>query len=144
MIRENAEDAVIRHFEDAEGSRKIIANLAEGNNSDMEQWIQIYTEWMGLDDEQKKTEGHGIRRADEARREDPGREPTAARGEGGARSARMAGEIHGKKRMRAQGNRYEEDEDERVLVVPNMEARSSYLQTTYPRDEVEKIVDVWT
>ena len=40
----------------------------------------------------------------------------------------------------AQGNRYDEDEDERVPVVPNMEAGSSYLQTTYPRDEVEKIV----
>ena len=39
-----------------------------------------------------------------------------------------------------QGNRYDEDEDERVPVVPEMEAGSSYLQTTYPRDEVEKIV----
>ena len=41
MGRENAEDAVIQHFEETEGSRKIIANLAEGNNSDMEQWMQI-------------------------------------------------------------------------------------------------------
>ena len=36
LSRESAEDAVIRHFEETEGSRKIIANLAEGNNSDME------------------------------------------------------------------------------------------------------------
>ena len=34
LRREIAEDAVIRHFEETEGSRKIIANLAEGNNSD--------------------------------------------------------------------------------------------------------------
>ena len=41
ISRENAEDAVIRHSEETEGSRKIIANLAEGHNSDMEQWMQI-------------------------------------------------------------------------------------------------------
>ena len=35
ISRENAEDAVIRHFEDTEGSRKIVANLAEGSNSDI-------------------------------------------------------------------------------------------------------------
>ena len=34
----------------------------------------------------------------------------------------------------------EEDDQERVSVVPNMEAGSSYLQTTYPRDVVENIV----
>ena len=64
MSHENAEDAVIQHFEEAEGSRKIIADLAEGNNSDMEQWIQFCTESMGLDDEQTKTEANGIRRAE--------------------------------------------------------------------------------
>ena len=40
MSREKAEFAAIQHFEDAEGSRKIIANLVEGNNSDIEKWIQ--------------------------------------------------------------------------------------------------------
>ena len=34
----------------------------------------------------------------------------------------------------------EEDNDERVRVVPNMEAGGSYLQTTDPRAEVEKVV----
>ena len=34
----------------------------------------------------------------------------------------------------------EEDDEERVPVVRNMEAGCSYLQTTYPRDVVEKIV----
>ena len=82
ISRENAEDAVIRHFEETEKSRKIIANLAEGHNSDMEQWMQIYTESMGLDDEQKKTEANGIRRAAEARRKGTGREPTAAQEQG--------------------------------------------------------------
>ena len=33
-----------------------------------------------------------------------------------------------------------EDDDERVPVVPDMEAGSSYFKTTYPRDEVENIV----
>ena len=33
---------------------------------------------MGLDDEQKKTDANGVRRAVEARRSDPGRETTAA------------------------------------------------------------------
>ena len=36
--------------------------------------------------------------------------------------------------------RCKEDDDERVPMVPNMEAGSSYLQTTYPRDVVENIV----
>ena len=36
--------------------------------------------------------------------------------------------------------RCEKDEDEWNPVVPNMEAGSSYFQTTYPGDEVEKIV----
>ena len=62
MSRENAEDAVIRHFEETEGSRKIIADLAEGSNSDMEQWIQIISELTGLNDEHKKTKANGIRR----------------------------------------------------------------------------------
>ena len=96
---------MIRYFDEAEGTRKIIANLAEGNNSDMEQWIQIFSELTGLDDEQKKTETNGIRRAVEARRMDPGRANRSTgtrqersfhgRGEGGARNARTAGEIDG-------------------------------------------------
>ena len=36
-------------------------------------------------------------------------------------------------------NRCEEHEDERVQVVPNMEAGSSYLRTTDPRAEVGKV-----
>ena len=38
----------------------------------------MFTELTGLDDEPKKTEANGIRRAVEARRKDPGRETTAA------------------------------------------------------------------
>ena len=76
--REKAEDEVIRHFEITEEPGKIIANLADGNNSDMEQWIQIYTESTGLDDEHEKTQANGIRRAVEARRKDSGRKPAAA------------------------------------------------------------------
>ena len=63
---------------------KIIVDLAKGSDSDLEQWIQMCTELTGLDDEQRKTEANGIRRAVEARRKDPGRETT---GKGGARSA---------------------------------------------------------
>ena len=74
LSRESAEDEVIQHFDETEGTRKIIVNLAEGSNSDLEQWIQVYTELTGLDDEQKKTEANGIRRAVKARRKDPGRE----------------------------------------------------------------------
>ena len=36
LRRENAEDEVIRHFEETEGIRKIIADVAKGNNSNME------------------------------------------------------------------------------------------------------------
>ena len=46
---ENAEDAVIQHFEETE--EKIIANLAKGYNSDMERWMQTYMELSRLDDE---------------------------------------------------------------------------------------------
>ena len=55
LSRERADDEVIRHFEETEGTRKIIADSAEGSNSDMEQWIHTCTELTGLDDEQKKT-----------------------------------------------------------------------------------------
>ena len=78
LSRESAEDEVVRHFEEAEGTRTIIADLSEGSNSDLEQWIQTYTELTGLDDEQKKTEANGMRRAVEARRKDPGKETTSA------------------------------------------------------------------
>ena len=54
LCLENAEDEVIRHFEETEGTRKIIADLARGNNSDREKWIQTHTELTGLDDEQKE------------------------------------------------------------------------------------------
>ena len=95
---------MIRDFEEIEGSRKIIADLAEGNTSDMERWIQTSLELTGLDDEQMQTTANGIRRAVEARRKDTGREPTAApkqgnkvcfiqEEKGSARSARMAGAI---------------------------------------------------
>ena len=52
LSREIVEEAVIRDFEETEGSRKIIADLAEGNTSDMERWIQTSLELTGLDDEQ--------------------------------------------------------------------------------------------
>ena len=63
---------------------------------------------------------------------------------GGARGARMAGPIRRKEARvdegREQEKRCEEDDDERVRVVPNMEAGGSYLQTTDPRAEVEQVV----
>ena len=90
---ENAEDAVIRHFMETEETRKIIANLAKGNNSDMERWIQTYAELWGSDDEEKKTEANGIRRALEARRKCQGRQPTAAQ-EQGKRVCFTADEVH--------------------------------------------------
>ena len=127
---EDAENEVIRRFEENEEIRKIIAKLAKEDNSDMERWTQIYTEVTGLDDEQKKTVATGIRRAVEARRKGQRSQPTATqeqgkrecftteevkrkgtastgarqesvfhrRGKGGARSARMARAIHGKKK----------------------------------------------
>ena len=113
---ESAEDEVIRHFEETEGTKNIIADVAEGSNIDTEQGIQLYTELTGLDDAHKKTKANGIRRAVEARRKEPGTVTTVAqeqvttgstgarqesvfhrRGKGGARSARMAGAIHRKK-----------------------------------------------
>ena len=161
MSRESAEDAVIRHFEETEGiflSRKIVADLAEGSNSDVEPGIQICTELTGLDDEHKKTKANGIRQAVGATRRDTGREPTAEQGHGKevrfmeeekeAQEAREWQERFVEKRRRAEEapeeeqeeKRCEEDDDGRVSVVPDMEAGSSYLQTTDPRAEVEKIV----
>ena len=69
---EDAENEVIRRFEENEETRKIIARLAKEDNSDMERWTQICTEVTGLDDEQKKTVATGIRRAVEARRKGQG------------------------------------------------------------------------
>ena len=69
---------MLRHFEKTEGSRKIIAHLAEGNNIDMEQWIQIYRSRRDWTMNTRKTEANGIRRAEEAKREDPGRKPADA------------------------------------------------------------------
>ena len=78
MSRENAENEVIRRFEETEETRKIIARLAKEKNSDMDTWIQVNAEVTGLDDEQKMTVAVGIRRAVEARRKGQGRQPTAA------------------------------------------------------------------
>ena len=72
----------MRRFEETEETRKIIARLAKGNNSDMERWIQIFSEVTGLDDEQKMTVANGMRRAVEARRKGQGRQPTAAQEQG--------------------------------------------------------------
>ena len=82
MSPENAENEVIRRFEETEETRKIIARLAKENNSDMERWIHIYTEVTGSDDEHKKTVADGIRQAVEARRQGEGRQPTAAQEQG--------------------------------------------------------------
>ena len=80
--RENAEDEVMRYFEETEETRKMIGHLAKGSNSDMVKWLQNYTKLSGLDDEQKKTEANGIRRAVEASRNCPRREPTTAQKQG--------------------------------------------------------------
>ena len=72
MSPENAENEVIRRFEETEETRKIIARLAKESNSDMERWIHIYTEVTGTDDEHKKTVANGIRQAVEARRQGEG------------------------------------------------------------------------
>ena len=53
---------------------------------------------------------------------------------------RRAQEAHVEKLREQEKKGYEEEEDEHVYAVPNMKAGSSYLQTTDPRDEVEKIV----
>ena len=143
ISRENAEAAVIWHFEETEGSRKTVADLAEGSNSDMEKWIQI--QMTGLDDEQKKTAANGITRAVQARRKDKGRESTAAleqskkvcfiEEETEAQEARIlqeefmeerrAQEAHVEKLREQEKKGYEEEEDEQVYAVPNMEAGSS-------------------
>ena len=160
LSRESAEDEVIRHFEEAEGTKNMIADLAEGSNSDLEQWIQTFTELTGLDDEQNKTEAHGIIRAVGARRKEPGRETTAAQEQGKkvcfieeereAQEAREWQEHFIERRKRAQEARVderrdqekmcEEGDDARVREVANMEACGSYLQTSDPRAEVEKVV----
>ena len=91
--QEHDEEKVINKSEPVQGQQEpkndksllsceSMVDWAEGNNSDTEQWIQIYTEATGLDDEQKKTEANGIGRAVEARRKDSGREPTAAQEQG--------------------------------------------------------------
>ena len=130
LSRENDKDAVIRHSEETEGSRKIIADLAEGNNSDMKKRIQTYTELMELDDEQRR------RQPIEARRKDT--EPTAAQEQGKkvfcteekeGQEARewqdkigRAREAHAEKWREQEKKRYEEDEG-----VPVMEAGCSYF-----------------
>ena len=124
---ENAEGANIRHFEETEETRKIIAKLAKGNNSDMERWIQTYME----DDEHKKTEG---------------RQPTAAQ-EQDRRVCFAADEVQEARgwhenflRIReGRGEESREQNGEWAPVVPNMEAGGSHLQTTDPRNMVENI-----
>ena len=99
---------MIRRFEENEETRKIIARLAKEKTVTWKMWIQIYTEVTGLDDEQKMTVADGFRRAVEARRKGQERQPTAAQEQGkrvcftgeekgGARSARGARAIDGKK-----------------------------------------------
>ena len=53
---------------------------------------------------------------------------------------RRAQEAHVEEEREEEKKRCEEDANERVVVVPNMEAGSSYLQTTDRRAEVEKFV----
>ena len=139
---------MIRHLMETEETRKIIANLAKGNNSEMERWIQTCTELSGLDDEEKKTEANGIRRALEARRKGQGRQPTAAQ-EQGKRVCFTADEVHKARewqenflrtREAREREESEDDDDEWAPVVPNMEAGGSHLQTADPRNMVEKIV----
>ena len=139
LSHENAEDAVIRHFEETEETRKILANLAERNNSDMERWIQTYIELSGLDHEQKKTDVNGIRRAVEARRKGQVRQPTAA--EEQYLAADEVQEARGWQdnflRIReARGEESREQNSEWVPVLPNMEeAGGSHLQTTDRRND---------
>ena len=49
-------------------------------------------------------------------------------------------EAREEERKEQEKKMYEEDDEDRVPVVPNMEAGGSYLRTTYPRDVVVKIV----
>ena len=111
MSHEIAEDEVLRHFEETEGSWKITADLAEGSDSDLEQWIQIYTEMTGLSDEHKKTKANGIWRVVEARRMDMGREsPTEQeQGKNGRRKKHENGRSdswknQGENKMRAKNS----------------------------------------
>ena len=53
---------------------------------------------------------------------------------------RRAQKARGEEWREREKRRCEEDDDERVSVVPNMEAGSSYLQTSDPRAEAEKVV----
>ena len=155
LSHENAEDAVIRHCEEPEETRKIIADLAIGNNSDMERWIHTYTELSGVDYEQKETEADGIRRAVEARRKDQRRQPTVAKEQGkkvcftadDVQEARKwqekflrTREARGEESREQDKKGSEGDDDEWAPVVPDTEAGGSHLQTTDPKDVVEKIV----
>ena len=118
-------------------------------NRSKNQRIQIYTEATGLDGEQKKTVANGIRRAVEARAQEQGKRVCFTGEE--VQEAREWQERFIDKRRRAQEareeewkeqeeKRCEEDDAERVSVVLNMEAGSSYLQTTDPSADFEKIV----
>ena len=124
LSRENAEDEVVRHFEETEGSRKIFAHLAEGSNSDMEQWIQLYTEMTRLNDEHKKT----IRRAVEARRRDTGREPTTEHEQG--EKARLMEEERRAQEARAwQGQLMEKNEGEHKNKRENRKRKGARKMT---------------
>ena len=59
---------MIKHFEETEGNRKIIADLSEGSNVQLEHWVQRYRKLSGLDDERLKILAEGIKRFVEARR----------------------------------------------------------------------------
>ena len=117
-------------------------------------------EWSELDKGQVENIDREIRRAVEAKRKEQQEQTTAheqgkkvsffTNKEKEAQEAQEWQELFMESRSGAQEARVEEwreqekrsenDEDEWVPVVPNMESGSSYLRTTYPRDQVEKIV----
>ena len=141
LSRENAEDEVIWHFEETEATPKIIAELANGNNSDMQKWIPTFSELTGFNDEQKKTEAGGIRRAVRAKKKHKENQPQhrsqtrecvskksqpkrRKKRENGKRIFSRAREARAKESREQEKKRCEEDDDDRVRVVPNMEAGS--------------------
>ena len=108
-----------------------------------------------MDDEQKKTEANGIRRAVEASGSGTGRKLTAAQEQDRrvyftteeVEEARewqekilRNREARGEESREPEKKGSEDGDDEWVPVVPNMEAGGTCLQTTDPKDAVEKIV----
>ena len=110
-----------------------------------------------MDDEQKKTEDGRLKRGERTQEESQPQNRSKARKcvsekrkrrrkklENGRRNSwKKEGdgqEARVEKWREQEKKGDEEEEDEQVHVVPSMEAGGSYLQTAYPRDEVEKIV----